>query len=121
MNCGDGSNTKAELMALWASLYLASSWLLDHLLILGDSRIIIDWINLKSNLQSVHIEGWKKLTRMLANLFTAASFHHIPRCHNTEADTLSKKALGQEAGKLNVYHNDNGIDSPISTITMFEP
>jgi ribonuclease HI len=120
LNCGEGFNTKAELIGLWASLFLASSWSLNHLLVLGDSRIIIEWINHKSNLQSVHIEGWKQQTRALANFFTDAKFHHIPRCHNSEADALSKRALGHVAGRLSVYHCDNGIDNSITTINIFE-
>jgi ribonuclease HI len=114
LNCGAGSNTKAELMGLWASLFLASSWSLNHLLVLGDSRVIIDWINHKCNLQSVHIEGWKHQTLELANFFTDVNFHHIPRYHNTEADALSKRALSEVAGRLSVYHCDNGLESPIT-------
>jgi hypothetical protein len=60
LNCGSGSNTKAELMGLWASLSLASSWSISHLLVRGDSSVIIDWINQKTELHSVQIEGWKK-------------------------------------------------------------
>lgn len=35
LNCGPGSNTKAELLGLWASLSLASSWSITHLLVRG--------------------------------------------------------------------------------------
>jgi len=37
INCGEGTNTKEELLGLWTSLALASLWSIDHLQILGDS------------------------------------------------------------------------------------
>lgn len=43
MNCGMGTNTRGELMALWLVLYYAK---LHHLAlqhIAGDSKLIINW------------------------------------------------------------------------------
>jgi ribonuclease HI len=120
INCGAGTNTKAELLGLWASLTLASFWSLNHLHVLGDSRVIIDWINHNCNLHSVHIEGWKQKTQELSKIFTDINFHHIPRSHNTEADALSKRALSEVVGRLSVYHCDRGKESPISFINIFE-
>jgi ribonuclease HI len=57
-NCGQGSNTRAELLGAWASLLLASRLNLDPLLLYGDSRIIIDWLNNKNNLQVSSLFGW---------------------------------------------------------------
>ena len=57
LNCGVGTNTKAELMGLWATLTLASHWMIDNVQILGDSKVIIDWINPKGQLHAVNIEG----------------------------------------------------------------
>jgi ribonuclease HI len=92
-NCGVGTNTKAELLGLWASLTLASSWSINHLLVLGDSRVIIDWITQKSNLHSVHVECWKQKTLDLSKHFIDIKFQHISRTHNSEAGALSKRAL----------------------------
>ena len=119
LNCGVGSNTKDELMGLWASLTLASCWSLNHLLVLGDSRVIIDWINHKCNLHSIHIEGWKQKTRELSNLFTDINFQHISTSHNTKADALSKRALGEVIGRLSVFHCDKGEESPITSFNIF--
>jgi ribonuclease HI len=120
INCGAGSNTKAELMGLWATLTLATFWSINQLQILGDSRVIIDWINLKSNLHAVNIECWKQKTRELAKNFKDISFQHIYRDHNKEADALSKRALNEVEGRLSVYHWDSGKESPISFINIFE-
>jgi ribonuclease HI len=120
LNCGVGSNTKAELMGLWVSLTLASWWSLNHLLVLGDSRIVIDWINHICTLHSIHIEGWMQRTRELSTSFSDIKFQHFSRSFNSEADSLSKRALGSEIGRLSVFHCDDGQDSPISTINLFE-
>ena len=120
MNCGEGSNTKAELLGLWTALALASQWSLDYLLVLGDSRIIIDWINNKSLLHSVQIEGWKDKTKFLTKLFKNIKFHHFSRIFNKEADALSKKALCGVVGRLSIYHCEDGLESPTTNINLFE-
>jgi len=119
LNCGVGTNTKAELMGLWASLTLASCWSINHLHVLGDSSVIINWINLNCNLRSIHIEGWKQKTRELSNFFTDIKFQHISRSHNSEVDTLSKRALGKVIGRLSVFHCDKGEESPITSFNIF--
>ena len=42
INCRVGTNTKAKLLGLWATLTLASLWAIDKIQILGDSKVIID-------------------------------------------------------------------------------
>jgi hypothetical protein len=42
LNCGVGTNTKAELLGLWSTLLLATLWSIDKVKILGDSKVIID-------------------------------------------------------------------------------
>jgi len=120
LNCGEGTNNKAELLGLWATLFLASCWSISHLLVLGDSRIIIDWISRKSKLQSVHIDSWKFKTMELSKSFTDINFQHIPRLQNKEADALSKRALKEPVGRLSVFHRDGGIESPVTTLNVFE-
>jgi ribonuclease HI len=119
LNCGPGSNTKAELLGLWASLSLASSWSITHLLVRGDSSVVINWINQISELHSVQIEGWKKKTLDLSKSFTKINFQHFPRSFNREADALSKRALSEVAGKLTIFHCENGIESPITILSIF--
>jgi ribonuclease HI len=120
LNCGIGTNNKAELLGLWASLYLASCWSISHLHVLGDSRVIIDWISKKTKLHSIHIDSWKDRVMGLSTLFADISFHHLPRSRNREADALSKRALKEEFGRLSVFHSDRGRKSPISSINVFE-
>jgi hypothetical protein len=49
LNCGNGTNMKAELMGAWASFILASRLHINELLLLGDSKIIIDWLSGNAN------------------------------------------------------------------------
>jgi ribonuclease HI len=120
LSCGRGTNTKAELLGLWTTLLLASSWSLDHLQVIGDSKVIIDWINGSCHLHSFHVEGWKHKTRLLARSFTDISFRHLPRSFNSEADALSKRALRQVVGRLSIFHCDQGLDSPHTFYNLFE-
>jgi hypothetical protein len=93
---------------------------LSHLHVLGDSRVIIDWVNHKCNLSTVNIEGWKQKTMDLAKNIKDLSVHHIYRVHNKEADALSKRALSEIEGRLTVFHSDNGRESQPSCINIFE-
>jgi ribonuclease HI len=79
INCGAGTNTKAKLMGLWATLTMATHWSIKKLQVLGDSKVIIDWINLKGHLHAVNFEGWKLKTKELATTFQDINFQHIYR------------------------------------------
>jgi ribonuclease HI len=59
-NCGEGSNTKAELVGAWESLSIAKILEIQHVHILGDSKIVIEWLKHNGNLQAINIEGWKR-------------------------------------------------------------
>jgi ribonuclease HI len=112
LNCGEGSNTKAELLGLWTTLALASLWSMDHLRVFGDSRVVIDWINQKCKLQSVQIEAWKEKTLYLSKLFRDINYRHFSRIHNKEADALSKRALGEKSGRLSCSTVKMGLKVP---------
>jgi ribonuclease HI len=45
-NCGMGTNTRDELLGVWASLTLAYKLDIDHLQVLGDSKILVDWLTI---------------------------------------------------------------------------
>jgi ribonuclease HI len=121
INCGAGSNTKAELMGLWATLTLATQWSIEKLQVLGDSKVIIDWINQKGQLHVVNIEGWKLKTKELATSFQDISFQHIYRDHNKEADFVSKRALKEPKGRLSLFLRENGTEIHHSNLNIFEP
>jgi ribonuclease HI len=52
---GTGNNMKAELMGLWGVLLLTSHLSIKNLMVAGDSKVTIDWINDKSNLDLIYL------------------------------------------------------------------
>jgi ribonuclease HI len=76
-NCGRGTNTRAELMGAWATLMLADHLSLHRLQVMGDSRVVIDWLSNRGRLQVCAIEGWKSRIKDLIKLFQSVSFEHI--------------------------------------------
>lgn len=74
---GRGSNTRAELLALWNILHFARSKQLSSLQIFGDSNVIIGWATGKSFLNVSSLHHWKQCITMLLDHFQDISFQHI--------------------------------------------
>jgi ribonuclease HI len=92
-NYGMGTNTRAELLGVWATLTLAYKLDIDQLQVLRDSKIVVDWLNYKCNLFVSYLMGWMEKIRNLIPLFQDIKFEHIYREENVEVDSLSKKSL----------------------------
>jgi ribonuclease HI len=119
LNCGTGTNNKAELMGVWASLRLAIHLSIQRIQIMGDSRVIIDWLNNKANFHSSSLEGWKDRIKVLINDFQDISFNHVYREYNSEADYLSKMALKEPSGKIIYYQWINGKEGPKNSLNLY--
>lgn len=50
---GVGSNIRVEFVALWGLLYLARSWGLSALQVLGDSHVVVNWASGNAQLRSL--------------------------------------------------------------------
>jgi ribonuclease HI len=100
LNCGSGTNTRAELLGAWALLSLASRLSIQEIHVLGDSKIIIDWLRGKGRLQVITLDCWKDRLTALINHFHKISFAHVYRDDNKVVDSLSKQALNRDPGKL---------------------
>jgi hypothetical protein len=87
-------------MGEWASLILAQRLDLEELLLLDDSKVIIHWLNGQVDLHVVALECWKERTQEASRHIKNLSFSHIYREDNSEADTLSKKALSLPLGQI---------------------
>jgi hypothetical protein len=61
--------------------------------VIGDSKIVIGWINNKGSLQAISIDCWKDRIEELFKFFSVITFAHVYREENITADILSKKAL----------------------------
>jgi ribonuclease HI len=119
INCGEGSNTKAELLGAWTTLTLANHLKIQNIQVMGDSKVVIDWLKQKGNLHSTAIEGWKQRINELINSFQGIYFQHIYRDFNVEADLLSKQALSEPRGRLSYYVWDGGTTGPTFHINLF--
>ena len=87
------TNTKVELVGIWALLLTTQMMGIPSLKVFGDSSVIINWVKGKSTLSPPELHYWCRETRKLCTHFLALSFNHIYREHNQQADRLSKVAL----------------------------
>jgi ribonuclease HI len=56
-NCGGGTNTRAKLLGVWKTHILASHLSFHRLQVLGDSKVVIDWLSNRGRLHGSAIEG----------------------------------------------------------------
>jgi ribonuclease HI len=119
LNCGNGTNTRAELLGVWASLTLASRLSITDFLVLGDSKIVIDWLNRKGALQVVTLDCWKDRIYELLKCFRTISFAHIYREENQEVDRLSKQALQKHPGSIAYNLWEGGHEGPTMFLKLF--
>jgi ribonuclease HI len=118
LNCGNGSNMKAELLGAWASLNLARRLHIDELLLLGDSKIIVDWLKGQADFKVAALESWKERTKETSHCFRNLSVSHIFREDNCEADTLSKLALNLPPGHFCFTKWEDGNAGPTIKIKL---
>jgi hypothetical protein len=99
-------------MGVWASLDLACRLSISDMIFLGDSKIVIDGLKRKADLQVVALERWKERINESIFLFRNLSFDHIYREDNMEADNLSKKALIKIPSRISFSQWEDGIEPP---------
>jgi ribonuclease HI len=119
LNCGRGTNSRAELMGAWATLTLATRLSIFELYVLGDSKIVIDWLNRKGSILVENLDGWKERIIDLIPLFRSITFAHIYREENKEVDLLSKKALYLRQGQITYSHWVDGHEGPTLFLNMY--
>ena len=92
--CGGlGSNTKAELLSLYALLLIAFHIGPTNINIYGDSNIIIDWLNCFTNVHVIFLKHSIQKIQDIRRSFMEISFRHISTCYNDTTNTLSKESL----------------------------
>lgn len=100
MGIEDSTNKFSELVVVWTCLFWANHKGIRDIQIFVDSRVVIDWLNLKLEIHSIYLQQWCMRIKELLLLFTGTSFRHIFRENNMEVDRLSKHGLGCEMGLL---------------------
>jgi hypothetical protein len=107
-------------MGAWATLHLASRLHIENLHLIGDSRVIIDWLNHQGKLNIITLLAWKDRIRSLLRYFKKLSFSHTSREFNREADLLSKTTLQGNPGLLLIYNQwRDGHKGPTLSIKIF--
>ena len=98
LGLGNSTNTKAELVGLWALMLTSQMMGIPLLHVFGDSSVIIKWEKGSTALSPPERFHWCRETRKLFTCFPDLSFIHIYREHNQIADRLSKTALSLAPG-----------------------
>ena len=115
MGVGQGTNTKAELLSLWAILLISQMMGIPLSQIYGDSLVIINWVKGSAALSPTNLVHWCRETKKLFSSFKDLSITHIYREHNRLADRLSKDALSfsQGRGIYKEYFEDQLVSQDI--------
>jgi len=98
VGCGNGSNTRTELLALWSLLRTVILMGLPIKMIFGDSMVVISWVKRRSALNIPTLKHWCDEIFAMLHFVPSVTFNHIFREHNILADELSKKALSLDMG-----------------------
>ena len=114
---GPCTNTKAELIRLWALLHIAQMMGIPKLRIYGDSSVIINWANGLASPSPPELLHYCGDTRKLCTCFLELTFYHIYHEFNQHADCLSKKSLSLALGSGNY---SKYIDGHLTSLDSFE-
>ena len=119
MGCGRSTNTRAELLALWAILRVGILMGIPMKLIYGDSMVVISWLNRISALDVPSPMHWCSDIRYMIHLAPSVIFKHTFREHNSLADELSKKALLLDMGFVSFTETLDGLVINQGSLDLF--
>jgi hypothetical protein len=109
---------KQNSSGAWATFLLAKNLSISSIHVMGDSKVIIEWLLNKGRLQVAALEGWKIRIKELTKLFRSIKYQHIYRDFNMEADKQSKLALEENEGFLYYHQWINGAEGPRKQIRI---
>jgi len=107
---GAGTNTRAELLSLWALLTLARRLDCNELQVFGDSQVIVDWMNGKNVIKNAALNHWYQRTVCLRDTFAHITLEHFYREYNMATDSLSKDGINMEEGIM-WYKDASNVDT----------
>jgi hypothetical protein len=90
---GSSTNIRDELVGLWGLLFFSLRFRFLDLMVVGDSKVIIDWFDGISSLNVLSLQCWKRKTLELKSAFNSIQYFHIHRSFNSLAYYLSKFAF----------------------------
>ena len=109
LGCGCSTNTRAELLALWAILRVSKLMGLPMHSIFGDLLVIISWLNKLTTLNVPSLSHWCDDILSMLQSAPHVIFKHIYREHNSMADGLSKHALKLDMGSGIFFESLEGM------------
>jgi ribonuclease HI len=118
-SCGPGTNTRAELLGAWATLHLARRLNIENIHLIGDSKIIIDWLNCSGNLHLIHLFTWMDRIKFLQCHFKTLLFTHTSQEFNRQANILSKSSLQKQTWLFFYIHWMDGQEGLSHIIKIF--
>ena len=87
-------------------------------LVLGDSKYIVDWALDIHVIHSVTPFDWLGRVRRLMGLFPHLTLQHIYWEFNTQADDLSKQAIGIGVGSITWEEFSDGVLIDYGLLTL---
>jgi hypothetical protein len=97
---------------------LAKKLSISSIQVMGDSKVIIEWLMNKGRLKVAALEGWKIRIKELTKLFRSITYQHIYRDFNMEADKQSKLALEVSEGYIYYHQWISGVEGPRKQIRI---
>ena len=109
---GTESNNIIEALALWQGLVIAKNKRINKLIVLGDSRIVIQEIVKGTLPNQLHLRQLIKKIQVLALYFHKIDFYHILRIHNKEANLAANVGTTLIPGSLLINGFQTKCDPP---------
>ena len=95
----------AEAMALWQGLHLVKAQGINNIVLIGDSRLVIQALNTSSPLEDLKIRQLIKKIQSLFSSFQKIETFHVLRKNNKLADLAANQDSSLDKGVLPL--NDN--------------
>jgi ribonuclease HI len=83
------TNNKAECRTLIQGMNIALQMKVEHLIITGDSELVINHIKNKYNIKNEKLKNYAKRVNELMNSFSLFNISFIPRDKNHKVDSLA--------------------------------
>ena len=106
---------------MWATHILVVRLNIEVIQVIGDSKIIFDWLKDRGKLQVASLMGWKDRIIKLKKSFREINYTHVYRELNKEAYSLSlsKKALTKIEGRIEYNLWVDGNEGPTLYFNLF--
>ena len=99
----DSANNEANYKALLYGLRMAISLGVRHLMVYGDSDLVVNQVMKEWDVRSPAMTGYCNAVRKHEKKFERLELHHVPRLKNQAADELAKIGSKREAIPSNVF------------------